>query len=290
MSHFSVIVITPPTEDFQATLERQLQPYHEFECTGQDDEFVQDVDKTEDARAQFFEEKTEETFAQWAEGWYGIKPIPFGAPKTEDHKYGRIELDASGEVVRIIDRTNPNKKWDWWQVGGRYSNRLLLRDGTKCDSALKRDIDFTQMALNKVADAANEWNIAQSAFGDTPPCESWESVRTRNEGNIEKAREEYNEQPRVKAWNANSSRREVFGFFSGPDDYQMPLSEYLKPKSHALTGFAVVKEGKWLERGEMGWFACVSNEEDEGTWNARVTEILTSVPDDHTITIVDCHI
>ena len=36
MSHFAVLVIGPDPE-------RQLAPYHEFECTGMDDEYVDNV-------------------------------------------------------------------------------------------------------------------------------------------------------------------------------------------------------------------------------------------------------
>lgn len=39
MSHFSVMVIGP-------NIEQQLAPYHEFECTGTDDQYVQDIDET----------------------------------------------------------------------------------------------------------------------------------------------------------------------------------------------------------------------------------------------------
>lgn len=46
MSHFSVIVIGPDVE-------HQLAPYHEFECTGVNDEHVKDVDITEEAREDF---------------------------------------------------------------------------------------------------------------------------------------------------------------------------------------------------------------------------------------------
>ncbi|MCA8145429.1 hypothetical protein [Burkholderia vietnamiensis] len=49
MSHFSVLVIGNDVE-------KQLRPYHEFECTGENDEFVQDVDKTDEARTEFSEQ------------------------------------------------------------------------------------------------------------------------------------------------------------------------------------------------------------------------------------------
>src|SRR5579871_1381527 len=43
MSHFSVLVIGPNVEE-------QLAPYHEFECTGDDNQYVIDEDQTEEAR------------------------------------------------------------------------------------------------------------------------------------------------------------------------------------------------------------------------------------------------
>lgn len=50
MSHFTVIVIGP---DYEA----QLQPFHEFECIGIDDEHVINVDETERFLAEYKNEK-----------------------------------------------------------------------------------------------------------------------------------------------------------------------------------------------------------------------------------------
>src|SRR3546814_8966760 len=44
MSHFGVLVIG-------GNVEQQLAPYHEFECTGLNDQFVQDIDVTEELAA-----------------------------------------------------------------------------------------------------------------------------------------------------------------------------------------------------------------------------------------------
>jgi len=59
MSHFSVLVIG-------SSVEEQLAPYHEFECTGKDDEFVREVDVTEEARAEYAAH--ESTYYQDPEG------------------------------------------------------------------------------------------------------------------------------------------------------------------------------------------------------------------------------
>ena len=56
----------------------------------------------------------------------------------------------------------------------------------------------------------------------------------------------------------------------------------------AVTTFAVLKDGKWMQRGSMGWWGMVSDEKDN--WYEEFTDILSSIPDNKHITIVDCHI
>lgn len=46
MSHFTVAVFTNENK----SVEELLAPFHEFECTGINDEYVQDVDITEDVK------------------------------------------------------------------------------------------------------------------------------------------------------------------------------------------------------------------------------------------------
>jgi hypothetical protein len=46
MSHFVVLVIGD-------NVEQQLAPYHEFECTGRDDQYVVDIDITEEVRNEY---------------------------------------------------------------------------------------------------------------------------------------------------------------------------------------------------------------------------------------------
>lgn len=52
--------------------------------------------------------------------------------------------------------------------------------------------------------------------------------------------------------------------------------------------FAVLKDGEWYERGKMGWWAIVSDEDAE--WEVKQKELIASLPDDAFISIYDCHI
>lgn len=57
-----------------------------------------------------------------------------------------------------------------------------------------------------------------------------------------------------------------------------------------ISVFAVVKDGKWYERGKMGWFAVVSDEKDKDAWSEEVKQLLASLPPDTLLTMYDCHI
>lgn len=251
MSHFVVGVITTSGEEPE--VKKLLAPYHEFECTGLDDEFVQDIDITESRRAEylkdtetrlkfpngrlesFFDAKGEwrPEFSQVTADSSAMFPrrtyfIPEGCErvevpstelysfvewlKSEDsnivycgqpletrvaHKYGYVQLNQDGEVERVIDRTNPNRKWDWWVIGGRWADYV---EGNVC---LSKDL------------------------------------------------------PNPEEGRANK-------FFA-----------------------LVTPEGEWIEKGRMGWWACVSDEKDN--WPEIESQVLGKYPD-HKVVVVDCHI
>ena len=55
--------------------------------------------------------------------------------------------DENLEVEKVIEEDgyeywyNPKGKWDWYTIGGRWPNRLLLKDGHRVSTALLKDID-----------------------------------------------------------------------------------------------------------------------------------------------------
>ncbi len=64
---------------------------------------------------------------------------------------------------------------------------------------------------------------------------------------------------------------------------------FLSRRSSIAT-FAVVKDGEWFEKGEMGWFATVSNKKQQGEWNAEYISLVESLSEDTLISLYDCHI
>jgi hypothetical protein len=381
MSHFTVLVIGDNVAE-------QLAPFHEFECTGTNDKYVQEIDETESERAdyekatrkryrdsqgtlhdpyddRFYREFTPEEKAKhgtrfmgtgggdgiswhskdWGdgrgyrakvhfmpEGWeevdvpvkdfmsfrdfidynYSRKTILEGeTPDIEgDHKYGYTVVDKDGNVVKTVDRTNPNRKWDWYQMGGRWNGFFKLKkDGVgvrgeasliskmdpdykapgrdRADATLKGEIDIEGMREEARQKAASEWDLVHSVVKDLPLWLSWDQTREKfGEGKIKEARDFYWAQAGPEALRQN---KETVWFEA--DEFLVNRDAYIeRAASRAFRTFAVVKDSQWFEKGGMGWWGCVHNEKDEDLWNDEFSKLLDSVPDDTLLSVVDCHI
>lgn len=353
MSHFCVLVATKTDDEDE--LRAALQPYHEFESTGMDDQYVVDVDETDELKSQwetgtalrycdatgglhepyadqFYRDPLPEerdkigmgtgvgnglswTSKDWGDGQgYRTKVhfVPDGWSEVEVPRrnvttlreflsdytdrpevlpggretYGWTEvtdLGADGQVIRCIHRTNPQKKWDYWSIGGRYSNRLALATGGMVDQAVKRDVDMDGQIAKRTREAEVEWDLAQEIMGGQP-FRPWADIRKEMEPDIHAARTAYWAQPALKALDANDAFR-----WSDKDELLLPRAEYAKATGMcAATTFAILHNGEWFERGSMGWWGVVSNKSD--SWSDTWMIVYKTIPDDYTLTIVDCHI
>jgi hypothetical protein len=451
MSHFTVLVIGENPEG-------QLEPYHEFECTGQDDYYVKDIDITEQVRKdyedatvvryrdgdgnlyepysdEFYRDPTEaereiigpiagsgcgggiqwssrdwkdgrgyrtkvkfkpdhleeveiplkeiESFLEYCtehEGKPRITEAGLGFERRENkgklskaYKYGYTVIDpVTREVIRVIRRTNPNAKWDWYQLGGRWTglfklkplnllaynevfdsfqgftasemeafvkmkienpakfekviskyngksaelrakveqlvieknrrlfpeykigNPGLMTEPAKegyADMAKKRDIDFEGMRDEAVKEAKERYDYAMEILHELPINYTWEQIRERIK-DTDEARNAYWSQPRCKAWREKEfDTRESwpFSYRASPDDFLITEQEYIqKAANRAISTHAVIKDGKWYERGKMGWWAFVSNEKAD--WDKEFAALLDSVDDDTLLSVWDCHI
>lgn len=282
MSHFTVMVITPA--DSNTSLDAQLQPFHQYECTGIEDQYVVWVDSTEEVTAEW-EAKTDEQkaeygndLAQFVEDWYGCDV------KVVDGKvtFGRM--------------TNPNYQWDWWQLGGRWSGFLKLKPGAKgsygkrswtnkdkaddmdrADQARKGDIDVEGMRDEQGQRAGARWDKMQQAIiaagltADTR-WQTWEHIRdTVCNGDVAKARDTYHAQPALAA-----VKKAFDNPFFDADNLLCTREQYVQQaRDEAIMTFAFLKDGQWAERGD---------------WARQFNEMFDALPDDTLISIVDCHI
>ena len=160
----------------------------------------------------------------------------------------------------LMSTYNPNSKWDWYVIGGRWEGDLPIKnkkeskvDNSFCynnsdDFAQIKDIEFTKELSNEEI------------------CEF---------------RITYNELI-------------TKGTFYKPEYYQKrypTFDVYLEEQKVFSTYALLTPDGKWHEPGEMGWFGTNSaTPEDEKDFkNTYNTLIKEQNPEDYFV-LVDCHI
>lgn len=327
MSHFFVLVIGP-------NVDAQLQPYHEYECTDIRDEYVVDVDVTDKALEEFNKRKAVVRLSdgtvksRWDEMFYTIAPkyrlgnkqfgLPTGAVELEmsadearQHGIGYASLEAVaadffGGFIRdgrCYHTTNPNKKWDWWVIGGRWTGTLLLKSKALgvvgrpglmtepaapgyADQAKAGDIDWQQMRNDKEVKARKLWRMTREITGGLS-WESWDDTKLRYP-EIETARREYGDQPALVALKASGNSE-----YSWNIDDNLALDEdtYIqRERDSACSFYAFVRDSVWTERGRIGWFGVSFDEVSRVQWDSMFNQMLDSLDPDTLVTVVDCHI
>lgn len=161
------------------------------------------------------------------------------------------------------------------------------------DQALKRDIDFEGMRNEAEARCREEYDRVLVIFGgEIPKVEHlWATIIDKENPffgpmTIDEKRDFYHAQAGpLKAKELHSQ----LGWNFDLDEYQKPLEQLVKEaRQEAGQTFGVLKDGVWYEKGEMGWWACVSNEKDD--WSAEYAKLLDEIPDDTLVSVYDCHI
>lgn len=192
---------------------------------------------------------------------------------------------------------NPNAKWDWYQLGGRWQGMLKIKEGSTgqrgsrsllqgggtgigFDQAKLKDIDLDTMKDIDAKKAGEEYDKFHKTLGDLPFPPVWSKFREAFD-DIDDARKAYWENESAKA----------VGEYHEPHRFNCTREEFQqRAKDDVLTTFAVLKDGEWYERGSMGWFGMVSNEKDPQEWGKQIQELLKNLPGETLISIYDCHI
>ena len=206
---------------------------------------------------------------------------------------------------------NPNGKWDWFEVGGRYTGSLktkpnktgitgkpgldtpIAKDGW-CDQALKGDIDFEGMRVSAEEKAAELYDKVFNVVGHLPAMEDWTTVRERfGSDKIDEARDFYHDQPRVKALAEYNKNHHQDGEYLNVEleEFNEAREEYIRKQGVcSLSCLVLVKNGEWFERGSMGWWGVISDDTDRYEWCIKLKETVDALSDDTLLTILDCHV
>lgn len=321
MSHFTVLVIG---EDY----EKQLDPFQEE--VDSDSPYSEFQDETDEYREQYENETSEMVKLKSGEllclydNRFRIEcqwKYPEDSEKIEipfKERYGTFEefcedyhCRKPNEDGRYGYYYNPNAKWDWWILGGRWrgffkikpgrlSGTELGRPGTfgnkpthNADSALKGDIDWDGMVSAHREERGKFFDKFFEVLGDNPFPPRWKDIKDKHKDNIELARKEYHNHPDVISFRQRDVDNDFIWIDEDFIDYfcEGDKEKFLEKETpNAFTTFAVLKDGQWYEKGSMGLWGMVSDEKDKDVWNRQFVDLIRDLPDDTLLSVVDCHI
>ena len=196
--------------------------------------------------------------------------------------YGLIDINGD-----LYSTYNPNSKWDWYQIGGRFSDGLELMD---------EGIDEAIKSYNHgwFGQASKEEQIEYVKYADSAPIKyiKWFTALSQEEKDELRRWWEIN----VEGDELRNGEEKDEYLFWNPDWYKRRYRDadtYIKIKE-MITFFAVITpDGKWYAPSNMGWFACTDGEpEDELKWDLEFYDrfIKPNLDSDLICTVVDCHI
>lgn len=195
---------------------------------------------------------------------------------------------ADDQGIYTMSTYNPQSKWDYWRIGGRWAGRLLLKapdqqrtpelswewkdasrderikllDGRHVDQARKGELDWEGMQLERLTSIEKRWTGYLKVLDE--------------QGDEAAKREAY--------WTFGLMQEEL----TLGRDAHLEREASLSPLAWVQ---ACVAEGVWKEKGRMGWFGCSTDGPDErDQWGEWMTRFIGLMPDDVLLTICDYHI
>jgi len=102
-----------------------------------------------------------------------LKSLPERMQWTDDQIYEDAIQGYDAEDVdedgSILSRYNPYSKWDWYEVGGRWRDMLMLKSEESdqhqfCDAAYAADIDFDAMRKKQLSNIRPYQEAMKNSF------------------------------------------------------------------------------------------------------------------------------
>lgn len=294
MTHYRILVCLKPGQDIADALapfdgNLEVDPYREYE-------------EGEPGEQWFIDESDGEnlTWPQIAGIW--------------NAKYGderEMLLDEDGRAY-TMSTANPNAKWDWWKVGGRWPalmrvasahdgdpdvingdlswtademDKLRSEGPLNCDGGPKRILDLGLTRATAAARRAEEFDKFHALIKDVEQPKPWSHFLDRHKADgqysIEQAREDFHGQPGVLALNGSDFRfwaAEAIALYCRPRDAVLA-----EARDRAIAGFALLTmEGEWREPNEAP--------ESKDAYYRQANAYIEALPEDAVLVNVDIHI
>ena len=188
------------------------------------------------------------------------------------------EIEIDNDTIYNVWYSNPQAKWDWWVVGGRW--REMVDNGLFTDLNVfleTKEIPYWKEELGfKLYDIEKELDIDRENI-------------TKEE--YDKAITEYIKENKIVRF-YDRDTGEPKEYYTSED-----LLTMVTRKKESTWAVLFPEEG-WLEAGEMGWFGMSSldsmdlqeTEQAKGDQYALTDNLIKKYADTHIGLVVDCHI
>ena len=151
---------------------------------------------------------------------------------------------------------NPNAKWDWYKIGGRFMGKLRLKDGSRASWAKIRDID-TSRDEQRYRGACSIWDYKLNGAKMPSDISFYDYII------------------KPEFYTKRYGDKETFARF----------------KSDFYFRAVVTPDREWHEMGEMLWWGISDEDRDNIVdWLDHYHERFIEPYMDCTLVVVDCHI
>lgn len=249
--------------------------------------------------------------------------------ENEENRQSILRYDEEKDRAYTLSTYNPDSKWDWYQVGGRWSgyfpvkqpldldeadqliqgqrswtNKDQPREAWTVDGGPIRLLDLDLLRDRKGDEAAKRYDTYQTLVQDLPEAVPFrtfseeaqagaELAQTRAEGTAiwDRARDLYAAQERVRVARAHDEFKWDFDCLI--EEFSVSREFYIETaRNAAVPGYALVTpEGEWVAPGKMGWFGMSSDSaEDMAMFKSKCNGYIEALDPDTLLIAVDCHI
>lgn len=163
------------------------------------------------------------------------------------------EADNINPDGSVNEYYSPNGRYDWYEVGGRWSGMLLLKPGAESGTRWPRGVYIS------------DYNEKQDGY-DSALVKDIDFNRMEEE-NKKRIREENKE---LK----EEGKKQII----------------IKPRHYKFYTQAIVKDKEWLELNNNYLDSNEENILEIEEWVKKTENIIKSLPEDTRLTIVDCHV
>jgi hypothetical protein len=272
MSHFTVLVVGDP--------DIQLEPFYEQV-------------EPPDCRLEW-ENHTEHLTQEWNLGKNEYGDIEKTVYESlDDYAQSYYGYNFREDIQQYGYWYNPNAKWDWYEIGGRWAGLLKLKEGGTGDTCLAKQVDWDAMEMEQRASKEKKWDIFHKHWDKNFSIEVNKGQEDSYRDWKEKNSDVVGVFPNVVCFAlADNAFKEMNWVLWGLSDAEHLINktreEYSKAK--AITYAFVDANGDWYQKGEMGWWGMDDESRGTDNYDNEFWEMINNLHPDAMVSVVDCHI